>query len=196
MYRRDLRDTSHDGLLADMAMADLAVQAAPSPTDGHIAYALNREDQTDLWVHTDSGERRLTSEGVMAMRYGRGDQQWLSWAPDGSAVAFLSAEGSLSTVDTETGAVEELTHHDGPDLGLAWGEHGVALVTDAVSRASLAVVDPDTGSLQVLADDDYLYSDPRWGDDGLYAVRAHHRDLFDYEAAPVRVPLEDGQLGD
>ena len=196
MYRRDLRDTSHDGLLADMAMADLAVQAAPSPTDGHIAYALNREDQTDLWVHTDSGERRLTSEGVMAMRYGRGDQQWLSWAPDGSAVAFLSAEGSLSTVDTETGAVEELTHHDGPDLGLAWGEHGVALVTDAVSRASLAVVDPDTGSLQVLADDDYLYSDPRWGDDGLYAVRAHHRDLFDYEAALVRVPLEDGQLGD
>ena len=196
MYRRDLRDTSHDGLLADMAMADLAVQAAPSPTDGHIAYALNREDQTDLWVHTDSGERRLTSEGVMAMRYGRGDQQWLSWAPDGSAVAFLSAEGSLSTVDTETGAVEELTHHDGPDLGLAWGEHGVALVTDAVSRASLALVGPDTGSLQVLADDDYLYSDPRWGDDGLYAVRAHHRDLFDYEAALVRVPLEDGQLGD
>jgi dipeptidyl aminopeptidase/acylaminoacyl peptidase len=196
MYRRDLRDTSHDGLLADMAMADLAVQAAPSPTDGHIAYALNREDQTDLWVHTDSGERRLTSEGVMAMRYGRGDQQWLSWAPDGSAVAFLSAEGSLSTVDTETGAVEERTHHDGPDLGLAWGEHGIALVTDAASRASLAVVDPHSGSLQVLADDDYLYSDPRWGDDGLYAVRAHHRDLFDYEAALVRVPLDDGELGD
>ncbi len=196
MYRRDLRDTSHDGLLADMAMADLAVQAAPSPTDDRIAYAQNREDQTDLWLHTEDGERRLTSEGVMAMRYGRGDQQWLSWAPDGSAVAFLSGEGTLSTVDTETGEVEELTHHDGADLGLDWGEHGIALVTDAVSRAALTVVDPETGSLRVLADDEYLYSDPRWGDDGLYAVRAHHRDLFDYEAALVRVPLEDGDLGD
>jgi len=208
MYRRDLRDTSKDGLLADMAMADLAVQAAPSPTGDRIAYAQNREDQTDLWLQAvnthragasdqpRTGQRRLTSEGVMAMRYGRGDQQWLSWAPDGSAVAFLSAEGTLSTVDTETGAVEELTHHDGPDLGLTWGEHGIALVTDAVSRAALTVVDPETGSLRVVADDDHLYSDPRWGADGLYAVRARHRDLFDDESALVRVPVEDGALGD
>ncbi|AEN07243.1 prolyl oligopeptidase family serine peptidase [Halolamina sp.] len=194
MYRRDLRDTSHDGLLADMAMADLAVQAAPSPTDGRIAYAQNREDQTDLWLHDGGSDQRLTSEGVMAMRYGRGDQQWLSWAPDGSAVAFLSASGTLSTVDTETGEVEERTHHDGPDIGLAWGEHSIALVTNAISRAALTLVDLETGSLQVLADDDHLYSDPRWGDDGLYAVRARHRDLFDYESALVRVPLEDGHL--
>ncbi|MEF8800215.1 MAG: prolyl oligopeptidase family serine peptidase [Halolamina sp.] len=197
MYRRDLRDTDHDGLLADMAMADLAVQAAPSPTDDRIVSARNREDQTDLWLHQPDGtDRRLTSEGVMAMRYGRGDQQWLSWSPDGDAVAFLSASGTLSTVDTETGGVEALTHHDGGDLGLAWGQYGIALVTDAVSRATLTVVDPDTGSLRVVADDDSLYSDPRWGDDGLYAVRARHRDLFDFESALVRVPFEHGDLGD
>ena len=196
MYRRDLRDTSHDGLLADMAMTDLAVQAAPSPTDGRIVYAQNREDQTDLWLRTENGEQRLTSEGIMAMRYGRGDQQWLSWAPDGGAIAFLSATGTLSTVDTETGHVEELTHHDGPDMGFAWGSDGVALVTNAVSRAALTVVDPDTASLRVVADDGYLYSDPRWGDDGLYAVRARHQDLFDFEAALVRFPFEDGDLSD
>jgi dipeptidyl aminopeptidase/acylaminoacyl peptidase len=206
MYRRDLRDTSHDGLLADMAMADLAMQAAPSPTDGCIAYAQNREDQTDLWLHDPKGDadragasgggtdRRLTSEGVMAMRYGRGDQQWLSWSPEGDAVAFLSATGTLSTVDAETGEVTELTHHDAGDLSLAWGEHGIAFVTDAFTRASLALVDPETGSLQVLADDEYLYTDPRWGDDGLYAVRARHRDLFDFESALVRVPVDGDGL--
>lgn len=187
MYRRDLRDTTHDGLLADMAMVDTVVQAAPSPTDGRIAYLLNREDQTDLWLHDDGVDTRLTSEGAMAMRYGRGDQQWLSWEPNGDRIAFLSASGTLSTVDTETGHVEELTHHASPDIGLDWGERGIALVTDHFSRASLAVVDPDSGSIDVVADDEYLYADPRWGDDGLYAVRAHHRDLFDYESALVRI---------
>ncbi len=192
MYRRDLRDTSHDGLLADMATADLAVQAVPSPDGGHIAYALNREDQTDLWLHTGGTDARLTSEGVSAMRRGRGDTRWLSWGPDGDRIAFVDTAGTLSTVDTATGAVEEHTHHDGPDIGLAWGEQGIATVTNAASRAALVLVDPDTGSQQVLADDDYLYNDPRWGEDGLYAVRAPHRSLFDFESELVRFPIEEG----
>ncbi|NHX35430.1 MULTISPECIES: S9 family peptidase [Halolamina] len=191
MYRRDLRDTSQDGLLADMATADLAVQAAPSPTDDRIAYALNREDQTDIWLREDGADARLTSEGITAMRRGRGDTQWFAWGPDGDRIAFVDAEGTLSAVDAETGAVEALTHHDDPDIGLAWGDHGIAAVTNAVSRAALVLVDPDTGSQRVLADDDYLYNDPRWGDDGLYAVRAPHRSLFDFEAELVRFPIED-----
>ncbi|MFW5938849.1 MAG: prolyl oligopeptidase family serine peptidase [Halolamina sp.] len=192
MYRRDLRDTSKDGLLADMATADVAVQAVPSPVDDRIAYALNREDQTDLWLREDGADARLTSEGVTAMRRGRGDTQWLSWGPDGDRIAFVDAEGRLSTVDTDTGEVEQLTHHDGPEVGLAWGDHGIAAITNAVSRAALVLVEPDTGSQRVLADDDSLYNDPRWGDDGLYAVRAPHRSLFDFEAELVRFPIEDG----
>ena len=196
MYRRDLRDTSHDGLLADMATADAAVQAAPAPDDDRIAYALTREDQTDLWLHDGSADARLTSEGISAMRRGRGDTQWFAWNPDGDRIAYIDAAGTLSKVDTETGTVEELTHHDDPDLGLAWGEHGVAAVTNAVSRAALVLVDPDTGSQQVLADDDYLYADPRWGDDGLYAVRAPHRSLFDFASELVRFPIEGGDVVD
>lgn len=194
MYRRDLRDTSHDGLLADMATADTAVQAAPAPDDDRIAYTLTREDQTDLWLRADGVDARLTSEGISAMRRGRGDTQWFAWSPDGDRIAFVDAAGTLSTVDTETGTVEELTHHDDPDLGLAWGEHGIAAVRNAVSRAALVLVDPDTGSQQVLADDDHLYGDPRWGDDGLYAVRAPHRSLFDFEAELVRFPVEDDEV--
>lgn len=198
MYRRDLRDTTHDGLLADMAMADSVVQAAPAPgpDDDRIAYLLNREDQTDLWLRESDGtDVRLTSEGAMAMRYGRGDQQWLSWEPCGDRIAFLSASGTLSTVDTESGHVEELTHHESPDIGLAWGDRGVTFVTNHFSRAALALVDPDSGSIDVLANDEFLYSDPRWGDDGdLYVVRAHHRDLFDFESALVRVDVAEGTV--
>jgi len=194
MYRRDLRDTSRDGLLADMATADLAVQAAPSPDDDRIAYARTREDQTDLWLHEDGADARLTSEGVTAMRRGRGDTQWLAWGPDGDRIAFVDAAGTLSTVDADTGEVETLTHHDDPDPGLAWGAPGIAAVTNAVSRAALVLVDPDTGSQRVLADDDYLYNDPRWGDDALYAIRAPHRSLFDFESELVRFPIEDGTV--
>ncbi|MFD1566402.1 prolyl oligopeptidase family serine peptidase, partial [Halolamina litorea] len=194
MYRRDLRDTSYDGLLADMASADSAVVAAPAPDDGRIAYALNREDQTDLWLHEDGTDARLTSEGVSAMRRGRGDTQWVAWNPAGDRIAFIDAAGTLSAVDAATGEVEALTHGDGPVIGLAWGEHGVAAVTNEVSRAALVLIDPDTGGQQILADDDYLYSDPRWGDDGLYAVRAPHRSLFDFEAELVRFPIRGGEI--
>ncbi|PSQ06166.1 hypothetical protein BRC97_07265 [Halobacteriales archaeon QS_6_71_20] len=190
MYRRDLRDTDADDLLAAMASADAVVQAAPAPDGDHVAYAKTREGRTDLWLWDGTTDTRLTSEGITAQRYGRGDPAWFDWHPDGDAVAFLSAEGSLSTVDPETGRVETLTGYDEPDRGLAYGPAGetLAVVTDRFSRASLALVTADGSRVEALADDEYLYGDPAVGDDGtVYATRAEHRHLFDYEAALVAV---------
>ncbi len=184
-----MRDTSADDLLAAMASADAVVQAAPSPDGDSVAYAKSREGRIDLWCWDGETDTRLTSEGITAQRYGRGDPAWFDWHPDGGEVAFVDADGSLSTVDVDTGEVTALTTADEPDLGLAYGPDGeeLAVVTNRFSRASLALVAADGSRVEALADDEFLYQDPRFAEDGtVYAVRARHRDLFDYEAALVR----------
>ncbi|MDZ5809833.1 prolyl oligopeptidase family serine peptidase [Halorubrum sp. AD140] len=194
MYRRDLRDTDYDGLLADMAVADRVVQAAVGP-DGRIAYAKTRELTTDLWLAADGADVRLTSEGASAMRYGRTDARWIDWSPDGDRIAFVTAESELATVDADTGTVEVLTDLEGGISGLAWGEPGIAIVTDSFSRASLAVVSPDGDRVEAIANDEYLYADPHWQGETVVATRSTHADFFDHEAALVRVPLDaDGEV--
>ncbi|WP_418281992.1 prolyl oligopeptidase family serine peptidase [Halorubrum sp. DTA98] len=189
MYRRDARDTSLDGLLADLATVDGVVRAAPGP-DGSIAYVKSREDRTDLWLLADGDDRRLTSEGVLAMRSGRTDAQWVDWGPDGERIAVVTGDGDLATVDADSGRVEVLTDWDDGISGLAWGESGIAVVTDHFSRASLAVVDPDGTGIDVRADDEWLYADPRWDDDALVAARSTHRHFFDHRASIVRVDAD------
>ncbi|WP_290811794.1 prolyl oligopeptidase family serine peptidase [Halovivax sp.] len=189
MYRRDVRDTGLDGLLADLATVDGVVQASPGP-NGRIAYVKNREDRTDLWVLDDGDDRRLTSEGVIAMRYGRTDAQWLDWSPDGDRIAVVTGECELATVDVRAGSVDVLTDWDGGIAGLAWGEPGIAVVTDQFSRASLAVVEPDGTGVDVRADDEFLYGDPRWDGDAVVAARSIHRHFFDFQASVVRVDAE------
>ncbi|MFC6890542.1 S9 family peptidase [Halorubrum trueperi] len=189
MYRRDLRDTDRDGLLADMATADFVVQAAVGP-DGRIAYAKNRELTTDLWLLTDGDDVRLTSEGALAMRYGRTDARWLDWSPDGDRIAYVTADAELATVDADTGTVDVLTDFEGGIGGLAWGDRGIAVVTDHFSRGSLAVVSPAGDGVRAIANDGYLYDDPHWQGDAVVAIRSTHADLFDYEAALVRAPVD------
>ncbi|MFC7069324.1 S9 family peptidase [Halobaculum lipolyticum] len=198
MYRRDLRDTDADDLLAAMATADAAVQAAPGPDGDRVAYAKAREGQIDLWLWDGETDTRLTSAGVLAMRYGRGDPAWVDWHPDGDELAFLSADGDVSTVDVETGEIETLTGYDEPDLGLAYTPDGdaLAVVTDRFSRASLALVAADGSRVEALADDEFLYGDPAVGADGtVYATRAPHRSLFDFEADLVAVDRDDAGRG-
>lgn len=192
MYRRDLRDTTVDGLLADLATADGVIAVEPGP-DGRIAYVKSREDRTDLWLLDDRAggdlpdDGRLTSDGALAMRYDRTEAKWLDWSPDGERIAFVTANGDLATADPDDGAVETLTDWDAGIGGLAWGEGGIAVVTDQFSRASLAVVESDGSGVSVRADDEFLYADPRWDGEAVVAVRSTHRDRFDYAASIVRV---------
>jgi dipeptidyl aminopeptidase/acylaminoacyl peptidase len=192
MYRRDLRDTDFDGLLADMAVADAAVQALPAPSGDRIAYAKDREGQVDLWLLEDGADSRLTPDGVLAMRYGRDDPRWFDWSPNGDRIVYVDADGTATTVDVETGATRALTRHDAADLAVAWSPDGddIAVVTDAFSRRSLAFVGPGGDRIEAVADDEYLYGAPRWYGRGVIATRSTHRDLFDYEAGLVGADRE------
>lgn len=72
-------------------------------------------------------------------------------------------------------------------LAVAWDGDDAIVTTDRFSRASLARVARDGSSIAAMADDAYLYSAAAPGPHGVYAVRSTHRDLFDHEAALVRV---------
>jgi dipeptidyl aminopeptidase/acylaminoacyl peptidase len=198
MYRRDLRDTSADALLCEAALADNVAQARPEPDGDRIAFAITREDRTDLWVTDGDETRRLTGHGAVAMRYTHIDPKWLDWHPDGGEIVYTSpANGSLSlwAVDVETGEKRRLTHHDGDDVYPSFSPDGteIAFTTDYPSRAALAVTSADGNRLELLRDDDYLYADPQWAGDDLYAIRTRHRDLQDRETQVVRVS-RDGAL--
>ena len=171
-----------------MAMADGVVQAAVAP-DGRIAYAKNRELTTDIWLLDDGDDVRLTSSGALAMRYGRTDARWIDWSPSGDRIAYVTADSELATVDPDTGDETVLTDTSGGIGGIAWGEPGIAIVTDHFSRASVAVVSPNGDRVRAVANDEFLYGDPHWQGDAVVATRSAHEDLFDYEAAVVRASL-------
>ena len=192
VYRRDLRDTSCDEYLASAAVADQAVQVAPESDGDRVAYVKMREGQPDLWLWDGTEDRRLTTSGVYALRYGRTDPRWIEWHPEGQNIAYISAGQTVKTVDPDTGETTRVTDDDSAAEGLAYGPEGdrIAVVTDRFSRGSLAVAAADGSGTVALADDELLYSDPEWGADGLYAVRSAHRHLFDYEAGLVRVTVD------
>ena len=192
MYRRDLRETDRDRLPADMAIAEEIVQVVPEPGGERLAYACAREDRLDLWLATNGEDRRLTSEGIAALRYGRTDSRWFGWAPDGESLAYASAEGELWRVGTESGEKHRLTRHEATEAEPRWSPDGdrLACVTDYWSPTGLAALEADGSGLACLRADEYHYSDPRWADrETLYAVRSRHRDLFDYEAEIARIDV-------
>jgi Tol biopolymer transport system component len=202
MYRRDLRDTGTDDLLADAATAELAEQVVPEPADSdrdRLAYAASSEHRTDLWLSDDGETRKLTSRGVLAQRYTHVDPRWFDWHPDGEAIAYAGQDDdclSIWTVDPETGEKSRVTHHDADDGGPRFSPDGesIAFVTDNWSPGSLAVASADGDRVEVVRDDEFLYVDPRWADaETLYAVRTRHRDLSDRASRIVRVS-RDGEV--
>jgi dipeptidyl aminopeptidase/acylaminoacyl peptidase len=212
MYRRDLRETSTDDLLADAATAEMAEQVLPEPngvsgsdvaegssdgSDGdRLAYAESREHRTDLYLRDGEETRKLTSRGVLAQRYTHLDPRWFDWHPEGEAVAYAGEDDdglSIWTVDAETGEKTRVTRHDALDSSPRFSPAGdeIAFVTENWSPGTLAVAAADGRRVEVLRDDEFHYADPRWaGDDTLYAVRMRHRDLSDRASQVVRVSRE------
>ena len=198
MYRRDLRDTDADRLLADATMADTVIEAAPEPDGERIAYVTSREDRSDLWVVESGHHRRLTGEGTVAMTGGHLDERWFDWHPEGESIAY-SAPGDegvgVWTVDPETGEREQLTGGTGQDVIPRFSPDGseIAFVTDDDPPGALAVVSADGRRTEILRDDEYSYAQVAWADDGtIHATRSRHRDLRDRAAEVVRVDWDGG----
>ncbi|WP_135824498.1 S9 family peptidase [Halorussus ruber] len=201
MYRRDLRDTQSDDLLADAVTAEMAEQAIPEPneSDGNrLAYAASREHRTDLYLKDGEETRKLTSRGLLAQRYTHLDPRWFDWHPEGENIAYAGEDDdglSIWTADAETGEKTRVTNHDAADAGPRFSPDGdeIAFVTDNWSPGSLAVASADGRRVEVLRDDEFLYQDPRWADgDALYAVRTRHEDLTDRASQVVRVSRDGG----
>ncbi|MFC4448223.1 S9 family peptidase [Halorussus aquaticus] len=199
MYRRDLRDTATDDLLADAATAETAEQVVAEPGGDRLVYAESREHRTNLLLRDGDETRTLTSRGVLAQRYTHLDTRWFDWHPEGDAIAYAGEDGeglSVWTVDTEMGEKRRVTNHDALDSQPRFSPGGdeIAFVTDNWSPGSLAVAAADGRRVEVLRDDEFLYADPQWGGDGaLYAVRTRHRDLSDRASQVVRV-TRDGEV--
>ncbi|UPV74522.1 S9 family peptidase [Halorussus limi] len=198
MYRRDLRDTRADDLLADAATAEMAEQVVPEPEGDRLAYAVSREHRTDLYLKDGDETRKLTSRGVLAQRYTHLDPRWFDWHPAGDRIVYAGEDDdglSVWTVDTETGEKTRVTAHDAADSNPRFSPDGeeIAFVTDYRSPGALAVASADGRRVEVLRDDEFLYADPRWAGDALYAVRTRHEDLADRASQVVRVD-RDGEV--
>src|SRR6056297_2241350 len=146
MYRRDVRDTRHDDLLADAATAEMAEQVVPEPdeSDGsRLAYATSREHRTDLYLRDAEETRKLTSRGLLAQRYTHLDPRWFDWHPDGESIAYAGEDDdglSVWTVDVETGEKTRVTAHEAIDSNPRFSPDGeeIAFVTDYRSPGALA----------------------------------------------------------
>lgn len=199
MYRRDLRDTTVDHLLAELAVADSGGYNAfirAGSDGGPLVYALDRSGRPALWVSEGGGPgRRLTGGDVVANPWGRHrvESPWFDLRSDGARVAYVattSGHRELHTADVATGKKRRLTTHDAPDGDPRYAPDGSALafVTDYWSPGSLGVVSADGSTLECLRDDEYVYADPQWLDtETMLAVRTEHWDTFDNESEIVRV---------
>ena len=193
MYRRDLRDTDADRILADAAMVDTVTEFQPDPDGDRIAYVAAREDRSDLWVLEDGHHRRLTGEGATGMAGGHLDETWIDWHPDGDTIAY-SAPGEQGldvwTVDPESGEKTQLTSGPGQDVQPKFSPDGteIAFVTDDDPPGALVIVSTDGQRTEILRDDEYHYMQLRWAETGdLYAARSYHRDHRDRACEVVQV---------
>ena len=149
---------SPDGTSIAFVRQKCGTGANPS-ADESAAIVLMNSDGTD--------QRELVEQGRVKSHPG----SQISWAPDGTSIAFGSQEGDLFLVDADSGAITPIplpaevgSHHaDGPD----WSPDGTRLVfsmfTDAQGETELYTIAPDGTDLRQITTGGGSEHWARWG---------------------------------
>ena len=130
-------------LIAGLTDAPLARPfLAVSPDGTQIAYVYGAKRR--IYV------RRISDLDAQAVpgTEGLGEAFAPAFSPDGRALAFWSADGTIKRVPVEGGAVVTLCQADNP-WGLSWGERGIVFAQS--EKAMIMRVSANAGTPQVIA---------------------------------------------
>ena len=165
-----------------------ATQVAFSKDGKWIAY-INVADNT-LWI------AKVDGSGKLQLTYPPRASALPRWSPDGSKVAFMSAESGkpwkIFVVSAQGGTPEELLPADTAEGDPGWSADGSRIVfsrlPDSTNSSDIRILDLATHQANVIAGSTGMFS-PRWSADGRYIA------AMDFERNPKNLHLYDFQTG-
>ncbi len=162
IYRVEL---DHPGWtkLTSHAPGEIVIQALMSPDGSQIAFTLQREFDSELYVTDRNGNdtRQLT--------YSPADENFLSWSPDGSRLVFSAGtlqdwtRGDLYLINLHDNSLTQLTN-SGTAWGPAWSPDGDHLAY--MCGGNLCQMRSDGSERGLLIQNTQGDSPPAWSPDG------------------------------
>lgn len=187
--------------LADRSSARLfavdgSVDVFPSPDDKSVAYTLNKDGKSTLWLWDPAtkAHRQLTTEGFEVARP-------QCFSPDGRAILYESRRtgtADLWRVDVATGARRQLTFDVADDAWGSWSPDGSRIVfsSNRGGQPDLWVLATGEADVQRVTDDAFEETNQTWTPDGRGIVAStalEHQHLFTIPTAGgPAVPLTSG----
>ena len=165
-----------------------ATQVAFSKDGKWIAYVSLTD--TTLWVGRTDGT------GKAQLTYPPNGTALPCWWPDGTKVAFMSAQTGkpwkIFVVSAQGGTPEELLPQDTSEGDPGWSADGTRLVfsrePDTANASDIRILDLNTREVTTLPESSGLFS-PRWSPDGRYIA------ALDFARSSTKLFLYDVQAG-
>jgi TolB protein len=147
----------------------LNLSAAISPNGSHMALALSKDGNPDLYTLRlrDRKTTRITRTQNAA-------EASPSWSPDGRRVAYVSDSSGrphIYIIKSDGSAPKRLTFRGNENVGPDWGKNGLIAFSSKRGRNyQIFTINPATGEEKAVTSDAADYEDPSWAPDGRHIV--------------------------
>jgi len=166
-----------DGLeLGAVTMGPEQKREASCRAGGLMLYTATPDDgASDIWLmELETGERSNLTSGL-------GGERWCRWAPDETAVAFISdryGPSQLFLMNPDGSGQVQVTREEFPTMQPSWAPDGSAVLVAADREGNWDIfsVDVDGGSFTRLTSDPGDDLEPAWSPDGDEIAFTSNRD--------------------
>lgn len=166
-----------DGLeLGAVTMGPEQKREASCGAGGLMLYTATPDDgASDIWLmELETGERSKLTSGL-------GGERWSRWAPDETAVAFISdryGPSHLFLMNPDGSGQVQVTREEFPTMQPSWAPDGSAVLVAAEMEGNWDIfsVDVDEGSFTRLTNDPGEDLEPAWSPSGDEVAFSSNRD--------------------
>jgi TolB protein len=146
-----------------------------SSLDGLVAFSLQRNDNTDIFV------RRPNDDQLLRLTYHPAEDREPVWAPDGETLAFVSHRGSnwdIYRLDLVSGVLIRLTRDPQYDAHPSWSPDGAFVAFESYRSGNLDIylMSADGREVHQLTADQSADFAPAWSPDGRHIAFVSYRD--------------------